>query len=207
MYDPTVGSFLREDPIGIESVDVNFYRYCGNSPTNVTDPTGKVEFKITPEKVDSMDWYTSKLGGKGEVGRTVLLNLAVPWKGKPSSNGCGKVNFTVTADIHIRIDLAEFRKTNATITLMYGHEQVHVANLITILHREAKILAEVEEKEFKTPDEAKTAALEAIKKFETAVKTAYNLDAVHNSKEPKSPPKGKGLPPQGKMPKDPKESE
>ncbi len=40
MYDPTVGRFLDEDPIGIDGGDPNFYRYCGNSPTNRTDPTG-----------------------------------------------------------------------------------------------------------------------------------------------------------------------
>ena len=40
MYEPTTGRFLEEDPIGIEGGDSNFYRYCGNSPTNDTDPTG-----------------------------------------------------------------------------------------------------------------------------------------------------------------------
>jgi hypothetical protein len=40
MYDPTVGRFLEEDPIGPKSGDMNFYRYCGNSPTNFTDPQG-----------------------------------------------------------------------------------------------------------------------------------------------------------------------
>jgi len=32
MYDPTVGRFLEEDPIGIAGGDLNFYRYCGNGP-------------------------------------------------------------------------------------------------------------------------------------------------------------------------------
>jgi hypothetical protein len=40
MYEPTTGRFLEEDPIGIEGADSNFYRYCGNSPTNHTDPSG-----------------------------------------------------------------------------------------------------------------------------------------------------------------------
>jgi hypothetical protein len=40
MYDPTVGRFLQEDPIGIEGGDPNFYRYCGNSPLTHTDPSG-----------------------------------------------------------------------------------------------------------------------------------------------------------------------
>lgn len=40
MYDPTVGRFITLDPIGFNGKDANTYRYCGNSPTNATDPTG-----------------------------------------------------------------------------------------------------------------------------------------------------------------------
>ena len=40
-YDPTTQRFLSEDPIGFNSGDYNFYRYVGNTPVNLTDPTGK----------------------------------------------------------------------------------------------------------------------------------------------------------------------
>ena len=40
-YDPLTGRFLSEDPIGFSAGDANLYRYCGNSPTNATDPTGQ----------------------------------------------------------------------------------------------------------------------------------------------------------------------
>ncbi len=40
MYDPTVGRFLTEDPIGFEGDPSNPYRYVGNNPLNATDPTG-----------------------------------------------------------------------------------------------------------------------------------------------------------------------
>jgi hypothetical protein len=40
MYDPTVGRFLEDDPIGFAAGDPNLYRYVGNSPTNKTDPSG-----------------------------------------------------------------------------------------------------------------------------------------------------------------------
>lgn len=39
-YDPAVGKFLSEDPIGFSSSDVNIQRYVGNNPANFTDPTG-----------------------------------------------------------------------------------------------------------------------------------------------------------------------
>ena len=39
-YDPTVGRFLSEDPIGFVSGDFNFYRYVLNNPINFVDPFG-----------------------------------------------------------------------------------------------------------------------------------------------------------------------
>ena len=39
MYDPKVGRFLSEDPIGL-SDGVNVYAYVHNDPMNATDPTG-----------------------------------------------------------------------------------------------------------------------------------------------------------------------
>ncbi len=41
MYDPSVGQFIEEDPIGFDGGDTNLYRSCGNSPTNATDPSGE----------------------------------------------------------------------------------------------------------------------------------------------------------------------
>ncbi len=39
-YDPLIGRFISEDPSGFASGDTNLYRYAGNSPTNLTDPSG-----------------------------------------------------------------------------------------------------------------------------------------------------------------------
>jgi RHS repeat-associated protein len=39
-YDPSVGRWLSEDPLGFAAGDANLYRYVGNSPANVTDPSG-----------------------------------------------------------------------------------------------------------------------------------------------------------------------
>jgi len=39
-FDPTIGRYITEDPIGIESGDENFYRYCVNDPVNLIDPKG-----------------------------------------------------------------------------------------------------------------------------------------------------------------------
>jgi RHS repeat-associated protein len=39
-YDPLVGRFVGEDPIGFEARDANLYRYVLNSSPNATDPMG-----------------------------------------------------------------------------------------------------------------------------------------------------------------------
>jgi RHS repeat-associated protein len=39
-YDPEMGRFLSEDPIGFDGGDVNIFRYCLNSPTNHVDASG-----------------------------------------------------------------------------------------------------------------------------------------------------------------------
>jgi RHS repeat-associated protein len=37
-YDAGTGGFISEDPLGFGGGDANLARYCGNSPTNFTDP-------------------------------------------------------------------------------------------------------------------------------------------------------------------------
>jgi RHS repeat-associated protein len=41
-YDPQLGRFTQEDPLGLAGGDLNLYRYAGNTPLQFTDPTGEV---------------------------------------------------------------------------------------------------------------------------------------------------------------------
>ena len=43
-YDPSIGRFISEDPMGFEA-GVNFYAYVGNNPLNESDPTGMVNMR------------------------------------------------------------------------------------------------------------------------------------------------------------------
>ena len=59
-FDPTVGRWLSEDPAGL-APDSNPYRYCGNGPTNGTDPSGMA--KPAPSAIDWLafiDQYRSQ---------------------------------------------------------------------------------------------------------------------------------------------------
>jgi len=44
-YDPEVGRFISEDPIGFEGGDVNLMAYVANNPVNGIDPSGLLNFK------------------------------------------------------------------------------------------------------------------------------------------------------------------
>ena len=39
-YDPEIGRFISEDPIGFAGGDINLYSYVGNNPQNFVDPFG-----------------------------------------------------------------------------------------------------------------------------------------------------------------------
>jgi len=71
-YDPRVGRFISEDPIGFDGGDVNLYAYVGNNPTMQIDPNG------------TFYWAGAALGGAiGAVsgGITAAVNHQNFWAG------------------------------------------------------------------------------------------------------------------------------
>ena len=57
-YDAAIGRFTSQDPTGFGGEDMNLYRYCGNSPTLFTDPTGtfQIEFDSFAPGAYSAGW-------------------------------------------------------------------------------------------------------------------------------------------------------
>lgn len=73
-FNPKLGTFIQEDPIGFAAGDVNLFRYVGNSPQNWIDPFGlfmlSVKYSEKPYGSVTMVWnnwlpqfYTSTTRG------------------------------------------------------------------------------------------------------------------------------------------------
>lgn len=57
-YDPAVGRFISEDPIGFADGE-NFYLYAGNDPVGITDPFGLSDIVITVTRTATTSISTS----------------------------------------------------------------------------------------------------------------------------------------------------
>jgi len=54
MFDPNLGRWMQEGPIGFEAGDSNLYRYEGNRAVNLTDPTGLKAKPPFPDKLGTI---------------------------------------------------------------------------------------------------------------------------------------------------------
>ncbi len=70
-YDPQVGEFLSEDPIGFAGEDVNLYRYVANSPINGIDPTGNLV--IQPPTGGIGAFFKTIVGVVGSAAESISL--------------------------------------------------------------------------------------------------------------------------------------
>ena len=52
-YDPKVGRFLQQDPIGFAGGDANLYAYTFANPVNYTDPDGQVALQLLSKLFDT----------------------------------------------------------------------------------------------------------------------------------------------------------
>ncbi|TCO84722.1 intein/RHS repeat-associated protein [Chthoniobacter flavus] len=59
-YDPSSGTFLSSDPLGLDS-DRTLYAFCNGDPINGFDPTGRVSSQVwdTTRTEVSVDWNTA----------------------------------------------------------------------------------------------------------------------------------------------------
>ncbi|WP_164102594.1 RHS repeat-associated core domain-containing protein [Candidatus Laterigemmans baculatus] len=66
-YDPVVGRWASQDPIGFEAGDANLYRYGSNGPSMSTDPSGRIEVQIVGDRFTSPNPDRQRNGIYGSV--------------------------------------------------------------------------------------------------------------------------------------------
>ncbi len=88
-YDPELGRFISQDPIGLEG-GINWYAYAGNNPVNFIDPYGlDCKSKVQGDVADGTLSVTV-CGGKGggdNSGKSTPQSCRGPCPAGPSTPG------------------------------------------------------------------------------------------------------------------------
>jgi RHS repeat-associated protein len=124
-YDPKIGRFISEDPIGFIGGDVNLYGYVRNRPIVLRDPSGHFPImlplmtltnrKLACEIDGNNPWFTGEFGGGvqfGPLGGSAAIVIAAnPLTGEVagftklmSGNG-GSTGVLATADAQFGVTL------------------------------------------------------------------------------------------------------
>jgi uncharacterized protein RhaS with RHS repeats len=70
-YNPAIGRFISEDPIGFGGRDFNLYRYVSNNPIKYSDPAGLQQLNNTMHIGNNL---AGGAGGAGLVGGICIIN-------------------------------------------------------------------------------------------------------------------------------------
>ncbi|HEX4954506.1 MAG TPA: RHS repeat-associated core domain-containing protein [Thermoanaerobaculia bacterium] len=93
VYDPGLGRFLSEDPLGFDGGDPNLYRYAANSPTTLSDPRGRAV-------VETSSTASVGLGGRSQLGGSLVVD---PTNGLIGLKVCGGVGVVKGGGLFINV--------------------------------------------------------------------------------------------------------
>lgn len=79
-YDPAMGRFLSEDPIGFSSGDPNPYRYVGNNPVSLTDPLGLCSSATYVDQIEENSNWTDPNNSTNDPSPRYRTSPDEPWQ-------------------------------------------------------------------------------------------------------------------------------
>ncbi len=70
MFNPALGTFINLDPLESGS---NFYAYCGDAPTDATDPTGEqIELLVAEGIMQALEWHNNPVDVQTSIDEGVV---------------------------------------------------------------------------------------------------------------------------------------
>ena len=120
-YDPSIGRYLRADPIGLAG-GINIYLYANGAPVNLIDPLG-------------LDWVSSSLGAASFVVNTgsIVLPVLKPFGLVLSGSSAGYAVYQYT--------IGEISKTEMRITIYSSAADLIGASSVRALSATGKATA------------------------------------------------------------------
>jgi RHS repeat-associated protein len=114
-YSAPIGRWLTRDPLGFSARDPNLYRYAGNNPANLTDPSGERTSHAPPPDVTiKADWA---LFGPGTEGTSALGNVSL----NPNPHPLPPAAFQSSTVLQVHLAWTGRRRSiDATFTVDYS---------------------------------------------------------------------------------------
>lgn len=122
-YDPELGIWISEDPIGF-SEGPNFYRYVAGNPVRFQDPLGLAIHCSVSSIREQL------VGGKCPPGAGACTDANMNRSATPCTESCGKWSFTGTVDIKYAITYLQPKRSRGADGNPYEtHEWLHIGDL------------------------------------------------------------------------------
>jgi RHS repeat-associated protein len=108
-YDPNVGRFISEDPLGFAGGDVNLHAYVQNDPLNTIDPFGLTAMELAAPIALVISQLDSPAPGPADMIAGALIGAAWIYDTWPKDNSCGTMMGKIGDDDKVR-DILKARK-------------------------------------------------------------------------------------------------
>jgi len=124
-YDPALGRYLREDPLGVQGSGLNFYAYANVNPFRYKDATGEVAAQLICFAITAANGcpdFSCLIPGVGKIGKGLFggrgPKAPKPPKKKPCKTGC------FTGDTQVAVQASVTDDTNTENTAEHSTKSI-----------------------------------------------------------------------------------
>jgi hypothetical protein len=107
MFDPTIGRWTTEDPIGFEAADADLFRYVRNNPTNAIDPSGR-NITVGQPGTSSAPKPGGNAAPRAESPRGKLIDMFAPCRGDEADKDIFKETDASGSSLQVRCESSNY---------------------------------------------------------------------------------------------------